>query len=286
MLQYTLASLLRCSHITCAGRTNVWQPTVTLIKCSLLCKFSKGLILAHENALLFFPFSVYCAYSRGVAQSFPAAIRRKCTQDMSPNETTNTPASHTRRGKLESPNHPVCVIVVCRRKMKCPEKSHTGTGMGEHANEANNHHTAALPLVRMECIEKHVKAFASQASQFKYIPRNKKLWEHIKVVPAAGIYYIFNLLIDKFSKKDLSLPQDNKNAFTHQLLPYHQLWKQIKQSFVCTQHRPGHKSIHLFIASLLDSPTLLLWNSCLHCVTKSRIVFNLPQRRQRSRYGT
>lgn len=136
---------------------------------------------------------------------------------MSPNETTNTPASHTRRGKLESPNHPVCVIGVCRRKMKCPEKSHGGTGMGEHANEANNHRTAALPLVRMECTEKHVKAFASQASQFKYIPRNKKLWEHIKVVPAAGIYYIFNLLIDKFSKEDLSLPQDNKNAFTHQL---------------------------------------------------------------------
>lgn len=226
MLQYALASLLRCSHITCAGRANVWQPTVTLIKCSLLCKFSKGLILAHENALLFFHF-LFTVLIPGALPSLSQLPSGGNAPRTCHPTRLHTPASHTRRGKLESPNHPVCVIVVCRRKMKCPEKSHAGTGMGEHANEANNHRTAALPLVRMECTEKHVKAFASQASQFKYIPRNKKLWEHIKVVPAAGIYYIFNLLIDKFSKEDLSLPQDNKNAFTHQLLSYHQLWKQI-----------------------------------------------------------
>lgn len=33
--------------------------------------------------------------------------------------------------------------------MKFPEKTRTGTGMGEHANEANNHRTAVLPLMRM-----------------------------------------------------------------------------------------------------------------------------------------
>lgn len=75
-------------------------------------------------------------------------VSQKHTWDMSPDQTTNTPSSHTPRAKLESPNHPVCMIVVCRRKMKCLEKTHAGTGMGEHVNEANNHRTTALPLVR------------------------------------------------------------------------------------------------------------------------------------------
>lgn len=138
--------------------TNVCQPTLTLIKCSSLCKLPEGLILAHENAHSSFPFLFIVFIPRGggrpvspsLSQSLPPIIRQKHTRDMSPNQTTGKPSNHTPRAKLESPNHPMCVIVVvCRRKMKCTEKTHAGTDMGEYTNEANNHCTAVLPLVRM-----------------------------------------------------------------------------------------------------------------------------------------